>query len=190
MIVFGAIIMGLWLIFLVYWFVSGLSVKRSVGGTLWRSAASRVAFGLGIVLLVREVFREHAWQQVPHAVSTTRFIEASLGVAICAIGIGIAIWARVYLGRNWGMPMSLREGHELVTSGPYAIVRHPIYTGILLAAAGTMLVQWFPWVVILGLSFAYFVYAAKTEERSMIGQFQNEYPGYMRRTKMLIPFVL
>ncbi len=87
------------------------------------------------------------------------------------------------------MPMSLREGHELVTTGPYAFVRHPIYTGILLAVIGTTLVRGIPWIVLSAAIFAYFIYAATIEERSMIGQFPKEYPAYVNRTKMLIPFL-
>jgi protein-S-isoprenylcysteine O-methyltransferase Ste14 len=87
------------------------------------------------------------------------------------------------------MPMSLREGHELVTTGPYAFVRHPIYSGILLAVVGTTLVKGFPSIVLLAAFFAYFVYAANVEERNMMRQFPNEYPAYVNRTKMLIPFL-
>ncbi|MGB8964770.1 MAG: isoprenylcysteine carboxylmethyltransferase family protein [Candidatus Cybelea sp.] len=137
--------------------------------------------------MLRESLREHVWRHVPHAVTNVSPIAASVGVALCALGIGVAIWARTVLGRNWGMPMSLREGHELVTTGPYAFVRHPIYTGILLAVAGTTLVEWFPWMVLL-VGF-YFVYAAKVEERSMTRQFPGEYPDYKNRTKMLIPLL-
>src|SRR6185437_7787826 len=61
------------------------------------------------------------------------------GIALCAIGIGIAIWARRVLGTNWSGIVTLKEGHTLIRRGPYAYVRHPIYSGILLAAAGTFL---------------------------------------------------
>ena len=64
-----------------------------------------------------------------------------LGVAACATGIGIATWARVCLGRNWGMPMTVRARPTLVRSGPYRVVRHPIYSGLLLAALGSALVD-------------------------------------------------
>jgi protein-S-isoprenylcysteine O-methyltransferase Ste14 len=127
-ITFGALIMGLWLAFLTYWFVAAMRVKRSVSGTWWRGAIFRVTIVVGIVLLLRESLREHVRRYVPHTVANVSPIAASVGVAVCALGIEIAIWGRTYLGRNWGMPMSLREGHELVTTGPYAFVRHPIYT--------------------------------------------------------------
>jgi protein-S-isoprenylcysteine O-methyltransferase Ste14 len=182
--------MGLWLIFLAYWLVAAMRVKRSAGGTWGRGAILRAAIAVGILLLLRELLRSNVWRHVPDAVTHVSPIVASVGVAVCALGIGIAIWARTHLGRNWGMPMSLREGHELVTTGPYAFVRHPIYTGILLAIVGTTLVQgWFPRIVLLAAVFAYFVYAAKVEERSMIRQFPTEYPDYTKRTKMLIPFL-
>jgi protein-S-isoprenylcysteine O-methyltransferase Ste14 len=188
--VFDALILGLWLTFLGYWFFAAMRVKRRAAGAPWRGAVLRAAAAIGILVLIRELFRLHVWRNVPLALTHVDPIMASAGVAICGLGVGLAIWARVYLGRNWGMPMSLREGHELVTTGPYAFVRHPIYTGILLALAGTTLVHWYPRVVLLPVLFAYFIYAARVEERSMRENFPNEYPAYVKRTKMVIPFVL
>lgn len=89
------------------------------------------------------------------------------------------------------MPMSVREGSELVTTGPYAFVRHPIYTGILFAVLGTAIVRWNLWsAVVFPIVFLYFVYAARSEERSLTGRFSTEYPDYMKRTKMLVPFLI
>ena len=101
-----------------------------------------------------------------------------------------AIWARIFIGRNWGMPMTLKEGHELVTTGPYSYVRHPIYAGILLAMLGSALVFGLWWFAIFFITAINFVYAAKKEEGLMLQQFPNAYPDYMKRTKMLIPFLL
>jgi len=185
--VFDALILGLWLTFLGYWSFAATRVKRRAGGAPWRGAVLRTAFVIGVLVLIRELFRLRIWLVVPTHVNP---ITANAGVAICALGVAIAIWARVYLGRNWGMPMSLREGHELVTTGPYEFVRHPIYTGILLALLGSTMVHWYPRVVLLPVIFAYFVYAARVEERSMREHFPKEYPIYVKRTKMLIPFLL
>lgn len=112
-----------------------------------------------------------------------------VGVWLCVAGIGFAVWARVYLGRNWGMPMSLRQGHELVTSGPYAYVRHPIYTGLMLAMIGSAVTEGLLWLLLFAFYFAYFLVGARTEEKMMVAQFPDAYPAYRRRTKMLIPFV-
>ena len=112
------------------------------------------------------------------------------GVGLTLLGIGFAIWARAHIGRNWGLPMSLRQDHELVTSGPYAYVRHPIYTGIMLAMIGSALALGLIWLVLFAITFVYFIFSARTEESMMVAQFPEAYPDYRRRTKMLIPFVL
>jgi protein-S-isoprenylcysteine O-methyltransferase Ste14 len=86
------------------------------------------------------------------------------------------------------MPMTRHESPELVTSGPYRFVRHPIYTGILFMLVGTSLLH--PVAAVPSAVFiAYFVYSARREESDMERQFPNAYPGYRQRSKMLIPFV-
>ena len=187
--VFDALLLGLWLVFLGYWIFAATRVKRRARGAPWRGAALRVALLLGILVLIRELFRLRVWHIVPLAATHVNPIAASIGVAVCGFGIAVAIWARVYLGQNWGMPMSLREGHELVTTGPYAFIRHPIYTGLLLALIGSTMVHWFPRIVLLPVIFAYFIYAGCMEERTMREQFPTDYPAYFKRTKMLIPFL-
>ena len=111
------------------------------------------------------------------------------GVLICATGMAFAFWARVHLGRNWGVPMSLREGHELVTTGPYRLVRHPIYAGILLACLGSGLAADNRWFFGFLLFFAYFSYSARVEEAAMMRQFSDQYPEYRRKTRgSILPF--
>lgn len=88
------------------------------------------------------------------------------------------------------MPMSRKESPELVTTGPYALVRHPIYTGIVLAMLGSALAQSLFWLAPLALGGAYFTYSARSEERLMTEQFQDQYPPYKKRTKMFVPFIL
>ena len=105
------------------------------------------------------------------------------------LGLALAIWARVYLGRNWGMPMSQKADPELVTTGPYRSIRHPIYSGIILAMVGTTIAVSLYWLVAAVLIGAYFTYSAVAEERFMAIRFPESYPGYKRSTKMLIPFV-
>jgi protein-S-isoprenylcysteine O-methyltransferase Ste14 len=113
----------------------------------------------------------------------------ALGLVLLAAGLGEAVWARVYLGRNWGMPMTEKERPELVTSGPYRFIRHPIYSGMLLAMAGSALAATLWWLVILVGLGSYFIYSARVEERLMTTAFPEAYPAYRARSKMLIPSV-
>ena len=107
-----------------------------------------------------------------------------------ASGLALAVWARVDLGRNWGMPMTQKAEPELVTSGPYRFVRHPIYSGLLAAILGTALATNLIGVIIVAILGAYFYYSATVEEKNLTVTFPAAYPAYRASTKMLIPFVL
>jgi protein-S-isoprenylcysteine O-methyltransferase Ste14 len=109
---------------------------------------------------------------------------------VFVLGLALAVWARVYIGRNWGMPMSRKDEPDLVTTGPYHTIRHPIYSGMILGMIGTAIaVSWY-WVIAVVLLGAYFIYSAVHEERYMADQFPATYPDYKRSTKMLVPFIL
>lgn len=174
---------GLWLAFVVIWLVAAQFNKRASAHAPWKTWIARLAI---LALLVG--VRLHSGDgRLGTAAGPVRQWS---GAVLVALGLGFAVWARVYLGRNWGMPMSLRAGHELVTRGPYAYVRHPIYTGILLALLGSTVALDPMWGWALVLFFAYFLYSARTEERMMAEQFPEAYAAYKARTRMLIPFVL
>jgi protein-S-isoprenylcysteine O-methyltransferase Ste14 len=113
-----------------------------------------------------------------------------IGLVIFVLGLALAVWARIYLGRNWGTPMSEKADPGLVTTGPYSAVRHPIYSGIILAMVGTTVAVSLYWLVAVALLGVYFLYSAAMEERYMTGAFPDTYPRYKRSTKMLIPFIL
>jgi protein-S-isoprenylcysteine O-methyltransferase Ste14 len=112
-----------------------------------------------------------------------------VGVVVCAAGIGVATWARVCLGRNWGMPMTVRATPTLVRRGPYRVVRHPIYSGLLLAMLGSALAEGHGWLAAVIASGAYFVISLRVEEADMAALFPDDCPEYARHTKRLIPFV-
>ena len=177
----------LWLLFYAYWMIAALGVKKNV-----RTQGQTKRWGLrflviaGIILLLRVpgLRRELLHYQTVHLGPASEFV----GFVLCLCGFAFAIWARLHLGRNWGQPMTLKQGHELVTTGPYRIVRHPIYTGIVLAMLGSTMVTPF-WIVAFVCLTAYFVYSARTEERIMTSQFPGQYPEYKKRTKMLAPLV-
>jgi protein-S-isoprenylcysteine O-methyltransferase Ste14 len=171
-----------WAAFWLYWLVAALSVKR--GRVLWsRELGIRAVIVVAVILLVRSgTFRNHGLNTDPW--------RAALGLVLFALGLGFAIWARVHIGRNWGTPMAQKDDPELVTSGPYHLVRHPIYSGILVAGVGTAVALSWTWLIAVVVAGIYFVYSATVEERFMTQQFPDTYPQYRRSTKMLVPFVL
>lgn len=180
----AALIELFWVLFLLYWLLSSFNSKAYV-------RRNYVSWGVRLLIVVIVYLLYSVPAVGSYLVATEKAVPYWLqwtGVALSACGILFAIWARVNLGRNWGTPMSLKKDAELVTSGPYAYVRHPIYSGFLLGALGSCFVSiW--WVIPLLLLFVYFVYSAKTEEKIMTNEFPAAYPDYMKRTKMLIPFV-
>jgi protein-S-isoprenylcysteine O-methyltransferase Ste14 len=115
--------------------------------------------------------------------------QGAVGLAVVAVGLGLAVWARLYLGRNWGMPMTQRVAPELVTGGPYRSIRHPIYTGIITAMIGTAIAISLYGLIPVALLSGYFVYSARTEERFLADEFPETFPAYKRSTKMLVPFL-
>jgi protein-S-isoprenylcysteine O-methyltransferase Ste14 len=170
-----------WVAFWIYWLGASANVKA--GSNRWtRFAGFRVAIILIVLLLLRlRVLNGHAVTKNPWL--------WGVGLAAFVLGLALAVWARVYLGRNWGMPMSQKADPELVTAGPYRSVRHPIYSGIILAMIGTAVAVSVYWLIAVVLLGAYFVYSAATEERYMAERFPDGYPAYRRSSKMLIPFI-
>ena len=171
-----------WLVFWIYWLAASAGVKA--GRTRWTQFAGFRVVGILIVLLFLRlgVFRGHAVTHNPWLQIT--------GLVIFLLGLALAVWARVFLGRNWGMPMSEKADPELVTTGPYRTVRHPIYSGIILAMIGTTLAVSLYWLIAVALLGAYFGYSAVMEERYMAGRFPDSYPPYKKSTKMLVPFIV
>ncbi len=177
-----AAILAVWLVFWLYWLISA-----SAGG---RGAATRqhrpVRVGLVILalLLLLRGFRVEGNARIDDPA-----VQA-LGVVLFLAGLALAVWARVNLGRNWGMPMTRRDHPELVTSGPYRLIRHPIYSGILLGFLGTAFASNLYWFAPFALLAIYFTYSARIEERQLGSQLGPVYDSYKAKTKMLVPFVL
>ena len=112
------------------------------------------------------------------------------GVAITIVGVAFAIWARFYLGSNWSAVASVKQGHTLVRSGPYSVVRHPIYSGFIVAVLGTALVSGaLGCFVALPLTVVAWRKKSLIEEGFMREQFGSEYERYMQEVRALIPFV-
>jgi protein-S-isoprenylcysteine O-methyltransferase Ste14 len=170
-----------WAVFWIYWLVAAFSMKR--GRVSWsRELPIRAAIFVLVIVLIRlGVFRGHGLNSDPWRVG--------FGLVLFAAGLAFAIWARIHIGRNWGTPMSRKKEPELVTSGPYRLVRHPIYAGILIASIGTAVALNWAWLIAVALAGVYFSYSAIVEERNLTEQFPDTYPVYRSSTKMIVPFV-
>lgn len=170
-----------WGAFWLYWLVAAVFMK-SGHVEWWRELGSKgVIAALAILLVHLGAF------QVQN--SNGGWWLTGLGLVIFASGLAFAIWARVHLGRNWGTPMTQKVEPELVIGGPYHLVRHPIYTGVVLAGIGTAVALGWRWLVAVALVAVYFLYSAIVEERYMVERFPEAYPEYRRSTKMFVPFV-
>jgi protein-S-isoprenylcysteine O-methyltransferase Ste14 len=180
----------LWSAWALYWWITSADVKATARR---EPALSRWAH-LGPMALA-------AWLLLAPGAALpglgTRFLPPSVaplafgvGALLTAAGLLFAVWARRHLGRNWSATVTLKQGHELVTSGPYALVRHPIYTGLLFAFAGSALAQG-EWrgVVATALAFAALWRKLRLEERWMCECFGEAYAAYRRRVRALVPLV-
>jgi protein-S-isoprenylcysteine O-methyltransferase Ste14 len=191
MTIFRWLILFYWIGFAVVWAVWAVGTKQSLDRRQpWRPWAVRVV----LIVLILAILHDRVWRGDIGHVSrnfTSRSWEAgAIGSVLVALGLGLAIWARAHIGRNWGLPMSRKAYPELVTSGPYAVIRHPIYVGILLAALGSAVAVTIFWVLPLIVFGAYFVHSARREEALMRAQFPQTFAAYAKRTWMLVPFVL
>jgi protein-S-isoprenylcysteine O-methyltransferase Ste14 len=169
-----------WIVFWIYWLASAFGVKEG------RASRRRIPMNglsvLAVVLLLR-VFRGGS-------LAVQSPVLGAVGAVVFASGIALAIWARIHLGRNWGLPMTQKAEPELITSGPYRFVRHPIYSGLLTALLGTALATNLIGLIVVVVLGGYFYYSASVEEKNLVATFPTAYPAYRSSTKMLVPFVL
>jgi len=178
---------GLWVMFVTVWVIAAFTARKTVKK---EPSLSRLRYLLiaasGAVLLQPGILR------VPSL--DVHFAEGdvwgAVGVALTAGGIAFAFWARYTLGKNWSGTVTIKEDHELVQKGPYALSRHPIYTGALVALTGSALTIGTPRIM-LALPFALFAFIRKSsvEERFMSEHFGQAYTDYTKRVKRLVPFV-
>jgi protein-S-isoprenylcysteine O-methyltransferase Ste14 len=183
MYVIDYVIYSLWAAFWLGWLLAALSAKQAARTRMGQFVGFRVALFVIVYLVIR------AGVIKGHQPIVRDPVLQGIGMALLLVGLGLAVWARVYLGRNWGTPMSEKVDAELVTTGPYRYIRNPIYSGLILAAIGTAVaVSWY-WLAAVVFMGAYFIYSATVEEHIMERLFPNDYPAYKRSTKMLIPFM-
>ena len=137
------LITGCWIFFLLFWIISSFRVKKNN-----KEADRNSTIRLFLFVFISFFFSPQNLQEIIgiHMLSSSLFVQG-VGVLACIVGVAFAIWARIYLSTNWGMPMSQKEDLELVTTGPYHFVRHPIYTGICLAMLGSAITGGMAWFI-------------------------------------------
>ena len=178
---------ALWIGWLIYWWVSARDVKA----TRWRQPTRaelihRAPMLLAAVLLAAPRLLPLALRR---RIVPAGSVTATVGILIIAAGLGFSVWARRHLGRNWSSQVVVKEDHALVRTGPYSRIRHPIYTGILLAFLGTAImigeIRALLAFVLLVISFSI---KSQAEEARMRETFP-EYEQYRRETAALIPYI-
>jgi len=175
-----------WLIFMAYWLIAGLRTNQTARQEPVSERLARLIVMIIAFLLLYE-------KESVLGLLNRRFVPPAdwifaLGSALSFLGVGFAIWARYHIGKYWSSTVSLREGHELIRTGPYARIRHPIYTGMLLAVFGTALAvgryrALFAFVIVL----LGFIWKSKREEALLAGQFGAKFEEHRRHTGFFLP---
>lgn len=180
------IVTDLWTLFCLYWIISALQRK---GVTKHEPLHERLRHIVPMGFAAFLLFDRHAdfgWfgaRFVPNLWSIM-----AIGVTLTAAGVALAIWARWRLGANWSSAVTIRQQHELICTGPYRWMRHPIYTGILLGLAGTALVVGeVRGLVGLALAAAAFYRKARKEETWLNQEFGASFEAHAKRTGMFLP---
>jgi protein-S-isoprenylcysteine O-methyltransferase Ste14 len=175
-----------WLVLGFFWIATWLSVKKTAKAEPFAQRLTHLA------LLCVGVYLFSA-TDLPFAFLHLRLYPDSLwirwsGAAVTVFGVGFAIWARISLGRNWSAQVQIKEGHQLIRTGPYNYIRHPIYTGILLAVCGNAIalgeVRGALGFLVIALGFAK---KARKEERFLASQFGAAFDEHVRHTGFFLP---
>lgn len=180
-----------WLIFVATWALSAIGVKRDItkNRPWWQWFFVRVLFIVALIWLLNLPSFSGFWISANSSPFFANMAVQLIGVILAGAGIAFAIWARFNLGRNWSGSPQMKENHELVTSGPYRYVRHPIYTGMTTALFGSALVGGPAWLITFIVFLIIFILRIPKEEGYMMKLFPDQYPAYRARTKALIPGV-
>jgi protein-S-isoprenylcysteine O-methyltransferase Ste14 len=183
------IISASWGVFIVVWMLAALFAKRTV---YRESAARRLRYILPILLGWFLIFRGYRLGTPFNndLLPETNAILAAAAI-LCVCRLGLCLWARAVLGRNWSGTVTLKENHELIVRGPYRLVRHPIYTALMAMLIATWMEQsHIAGMIGLLLTFISFWIKLGQEEEVMQQQFPKQYPAYQLRTKRIVPFIL
>ncbi len=189
----GLTVILAWAIFILYWAGSLLydlvtrrfkPVEKSTGSSA--SWLVRIALAAIVVFLIGNgrvgIF---IIQVIPYSLALS-----IAGVIILACGVGFAVWARIHLGSNWSGTIVLKKGQTLTKTGPYSIVRHPIYTGLLFGGIGTFLAIGNMETLLFAIGMVLFTLnRVRVEEKLMLGRFGKQFAQYQKETKKIVPLL-
>ncbi len=185
--IFEWILLGIWVIFWSYWLITAWLNRSPVKRRQSSMLPTLPIIAVVIWILVTGIYPDLVYQQIfPDGI-----VASIAGTIITILGLGFAIWARLHLGTNWsGLPI-IRVDHKLIRTGPYTIVRNPIYTGILIAFVGTAIVIGKFWAIIaILIVFVAFFMKIRIEEKFLLEEFGEDYLKYKKEVKSLIPFII
>jgi protein-S-isoprenylcysteine O-methyltransferase Ste14 len=176
----------LWLLFALYWLVSALKRKRTKQRESIVHRLSYLLPVIGICYVLYGVRTGLEWLGTYFVPNTPEVQWA--GVGIMVFGLGIACWARVHLGTNWSGVVTLKEGHELIRTGPYRNIRHPIYTGILIGFLGYAIVfGQVRGLIAMAAVWVSFYIKARREEKFLAQEFGPKFDEHTQHTGMFLP---
>ncbi len=180
---------AVWILFLLYWQIKAADTKTTRRLEPAASRILRALIFLNAIVLLSTTRIPLPWLYVQ--LWPVGFWPFWLGVAVTIPGLLFAVWAREHLGRNWSRSVTIKQDHELITTGPYAMVRHPIYTGILAGFLGTaMAISQVRGFLVFLLIFLVFWIKLHMEEQWMRSQFGETYATYAHHTAALVPYLL
>jgi len=188
-IIYENFILILWLMWGIYWWLAGRNVKAAVRR---ESPLSRAGHVVPLVLAALLL----ALPTLPGGILCGQVFPMNeitywIGVVVLVAGLVFSVWARIHIGRNWSGVVTLKQEHELIHSGPYRLVRHPIYTGLLLGFIGMAIArdEWRGWLAVL-IAFVALWRKLRLEERWLTEQFGETYRQYRDKVAALFPYLL
>ncbi|MGA7915166.1 MAG: isoprenylcysteine carboxylmethyltransferase family protein [Candidatus Acidiferrales bacterium] len=178
-----------WIAFLIYWQIKAINTKTTQRLESVGSRILRVFIFLIAIVLLSITRIPLPWLYVQ--LWPLGLLPFWLGAAVTFAGLLFAVWAREHLGRNWSRSVTIKQDHELIATGPYAVVRHPIYTGILTGFLGMAIaIAQVRGFIAFVLVFLALWLKLRMEEKWMRTQFGEAYATYARQTAALVPYLL
>lgn len=177
----------LWIAVIILWVVRSFGNKATLRKLPKQMKIQYVASIAAVVIVYIAAVHNNILNKhfLPQSVPVSLF-----GFILTALGLGLAVWARFFLGSNWSANPTVKMDHNLIIEGPYRFVRHPIYAGFLLAILGTAFEQTQTRSLLLFIFlFISFVVKARIEEKLMIETFGSQYKEYMRNVKGIVPYL-